>query len=111
MKIFEMVKTQTKRDRSKTPTGTSGALASPPAVAGVRYIRDQNASQTSPAAPTNRKADCQPHFSTRNATMGGARIAPTAEPLLNNPAASARSRSGNHSATTLTPPGQFPASP
>jgi hypothetical protein len=43
--------------------------------------------------------------------MGGARIAPTEEPLLNNPAASARSLSGNHSATTFTAPGQFPASP
>src|SRR5437773_2919755 len=38
-------------------------------------------------------------------------MAPTAEPLLNTPEASARSRSGNHSATTFTPAGQLPASP
>src|SRR6266702_7216720 len=36
-------------------------------------------------------------------------MAPTAEPLLNTPEASARSRSGNHSATTFTPAGQLPA--
>ena len=47
----------------------------------------------------------------RYATIGGARIAPTAEPELNSPAASARSFSGNHSATTFTAPGQLPASP
>src|SRR5438309_4730738 len=45
------------------------------------------------------------------ATTGGARIAPTEDPLLKMPEARARSRSGNHSATTFTPAGQFPASP
>ena len=43
--------------------------------------------------------------------MGGARMAPAADPLLKMPDASARSFSGNHSATTFTAPGQFPASP
>jgi hypothetical protein len=36
MKIFDTVKTQTKRDRSKTPSGTGGTLAPPAGAAGVR---------------------------------------------------------------------------
>ena len=58
-----------------------------------------------------RNADCQPKRRTMAAMIGGARIAPIAEPLLNRPDANARSRSGNHSATTFTPAGQLPASP
>jgi hypothetical protein len=38
-------------------------------------------------------------------------IAPMAAPLLKMPHASARSCAGNHSVATLTPAGQFPASP
>ena len=72
---------------------------------------NQNTSQSSPARPTNANAACHPTRRIRYATIGGARIAPTDDPLLNSPAASARSFSGNHSATTFTAPGQFPASP
>src|SRR6185312_14994052 len=68
-------------------------------------------SQISPEAPTAKKAARHPKSRTIHATRGGANMAPIAEPLLNIPDASARSRSGNHSATTLTPAGQFPASP
>src|ERR1035441_445819 len=64
-----------------------------------------------PVMPTAAKAAGQPSFEMMYTTMGGARMAPTAEPLLNMPEARARSRSGNHSATTFTPPGQLPASP
>ena len=61
--------------------------------------------------PTARNAAGHPKRSSSHATSGGASMAPKAEPLLKMPLASARSRSGNHSATTLTPPGQLPASP
>src|SRR4051794_26148786 len=69
------------------------------------------ASQRNPARPTRTKAQRQPNRSRRKATIGGARIAPIEEPLLKIPDARARSFSGNHSATTFTPPVQFPASP
>ena len=42
---------------------------------------------------------------------GGATTAPMVAPLLNTAMAKARSRTGNHSATALAAPGQFPASP
>src|SRR4051812_12194334 len=69
------------------------------------------ASHKKPANPTSTNAQRQPRRISRNATTGGARIAPIEEPLLKMPEAKARSLSGNHSATTLTAPGQFPASP
>ena len=43
--------------------------------------------------------------------IGGARIAPTDDPLLKIPEANERSSAGNHSATTFTAAGQLPASP
>src|SRR5437763_4166199 len=71
----------------------------------------QAASHRKPARPTSTNAQRQPRRNSRNATTGGARMAPIEEPLLKMPEAKARSLSGNHSATTLTAPGQFPASP
>ena len=71
----------------------------------------QNNSQRKPESPTAANAAGQPNLAMMNTTMGGARMAPTAEPLLKKPEARARSVSGNHSATTLTAPGQLPASP
>src|ERR1039458_3035265 len=111
MKIFEKVNAHTKRVRSSSLTGITVSAGAPAGAFGVSYMVNQNASQTSPARPTNANADCQPVRRIRYATIGGARIAPTADPLLNSPAASARSLSGNHSAPTFTAPGQFPASP
>src|SRR5947199_9729521 len=46
-----------------------------------------------------------------NGTTNGATIAPTFEPLLKMPVASARSFFGNHSATVLIQAGKLPASP
>src|SRR5450759_3359877 len=111
MKIFEKVNAHTKRVRSSSRTGITVSVGAPAGTFGVWYMANQNASQTSPARPTNANADCQPKCRIRYATTGGARIAPAADPLLNSPAASARSLSGNHSATTFTAPGQFPDSP
>ena len=42
---------------------------------------------------------------------GGDSAPPTAAPVLKMPMPSARSRTGNHSPTTLAAPGQLPASP
>jgi len=60
-----------------------------------------------------RKANCQcfPSFETMSKTISGARIAPTFEPALKSPFASARSFFGNHSATVFTAAGKFPDSP
>ena len=44
-------------------------------------------------------------------TTRGVTIAPTLLPALNRPAAKARSRLGNHSATALMPAGKPPPSP
>ena len=44
-------------------------------------------------------------------TTSGASTAPTFEPALKIPVASARSRRGNHSAVVLIAEGKFPASP
>src|ERR1035441_9472456 len=111
MKIFEKVNAHTNRVRSSSLTGITVSAGAPAGAFGVSYMVNQNASQTSPARPTNANADCQPGRSLRHATTGVARIAPTPDPLLNSPAASARSLSGNPSATPFTAPGQFPASP
>src|SRR5450759_207549 len=101
MKIFDKVNAHTKRVRSSSLTGITVSAGAPAGAFGVWYMVNQNASQTSPARPTNANADCQPKCRIRYATIGGARIAPTADPLLNSPAARARSLSGNHSATCL----------
>src|SRR5687768_12697186 len=53
----------------------------------------------------------QPSDETINAISGGAITAPTLEPVLKIPNAIARSRGGNHSATTLPDPGNPPPSP
>src|SRR6185369_15521073 len=71
----------------------------------------QSSSQISPRAPIATKAEDQPKRMSIQATSGGAMIAPTEDPLLKSPEARARSDSGNHSATTLSPAGQLPASP
>src|ERR1035441_7746096 len=109
MKIFEKVNAHTNRVRSSSLTGITVSAGAPAGAFGVSYMVNQNASQTSPARPTNANADCQPVRRIRYATIGGARIAPTADPLLNSPAASARSLSGDHSPTTFTAPAPFPA--
>src|SRR2546429_5347394 len=64
-----------------------------------------------PDEPTATNAARHPNCKTTHATNGGATIAPTADPLLKIPDARARSRGGNHSATTFTPAGQLPDSP
>src|SRR5215469_3898130 len=64
-----------------------------------------------PEHPTSTKAWRQPKWTTVAAINGGAKIAPTEEPLLKIPEASARSGGGNHSETTFTAAGQLPASP
>src|SRR6185369_1497029 len=71
----------------------------------------QKNSHRNPVSPTRAKPAGHPILDMMYTMTGGARMAPTADPLLKMPEASARSRSGNHSATTFTPPGQFPASP
>jgi hypothetical protein len=62
-------------------------------------------------SPVNRKAARQPNRSARTGTRSGASTAPTFDPALNTPVASARSRRGNHSAVVFTAAGKFPASP
>src|SRR5262249_15183516 len=61
--------------------------------------------------PVNRNAARQPNVTTTIGTISGARIAPTFDPALKIPVASARSRRGNHSATVLIADGKLPASP
>ena len=73
-------------------------------------MTNQKPSQMKPRAPVMMKAACQPHFTAMIGTMSGARIAPTFEPELKMPVASARSRRGNHSATVFTAAGKFAAS-
>src|ERR1019366_9026874 len=92
-------------------TGTGLGVTAMAADAGGRYFGNQNASQTKPASPVKAKAAGHPNFRMMSATTGGARMAPAAAPLLKMPEARARSRSGNHSDTTLTPADQLPASP
>ena len=57
------------------------------------------------------KAICQPSAMVMIGTMKGARIAPTLEPALKMPMASARSRRGNHSAVAARVQGNRPDSP
>ena len=57
------------------------------------------------------KAHFQPHVSVIHGTISGVSSAPMFVPELNNPVAKARSRFGNHSATTLIAAGKLPASP
>src|SRR3954447_2533042 len=54
---------------------------------------------------------CQPYERLSQTISGGARMEPIAAPLLKIAMPKARSRMGNHSATVLAAPGQFPASP
>ena len=56
-------------------------------------------------------AQYQPYASVIHGTMSGATTAPMLVPELKMPVANARSRFGNHSATTLIDAGKFPASP
>ena len=53
----------------------------------------------------------QPQVVASQAMKGGDRAPPTAAPVLKMPMASARSRTGNHSAIAFAAPGQLPASP
>src|SRR5947209_19397429 len=64
-----------------------------------------------PSVPVMINAHCQPYLTTWNGTKSGAAMAPTFEPLLKMPVASARSFFGNHSATVLMAAGKLPASP
>ena len=71
----------------------------------------QNASHTNPSAPVATNAQYQPQRSVINGTTSGVTSAPMLVPELKRPVANARSRFGNHSATTLIAAGKFPASP
>src|SRR5438067_5505021 len=53
----------------------------------------------------------QPYARLSQTISGGATVEPIAAPLLKIAIPNARSRIGNHSATVLAAPGQFPASP
>src|SRR4051812_27737974 len=68
-------------------------------------------SHTKPTAPVRRNAHRQPNQVAIHGTVSGAIIAPTLDPGLKIPVASARSFFGNHSATVFTAAGKFPASP
>src|SRR3954469_10108451 len=52
-----------------------------------------------------------PHHNVIAGTTSGVTSAPMLVPELKRPVANARSRLGNHSATTLIAAGKFPASP
>src|SRR4051812_4053275 len=69
------------------------------------------ATQTNPAPPVRKKTQRQPSVVTISAMRGGATTAPSDDPVLKIPNASARSRVGNHSATALPEPGNPPPSP
>src|SRR5579885_1635506 len=68
-------------------------------------------SQMNPRLPVKTKAARQLHCKVSQTTIGGANTAPILVPALKMPVASARSFSGNHSATLLIEAGKFPASP
>src|SRR5438270_13265992 len=51
------------------------------------------------------KAKRQSYLRMLHTTSGGAAIAPTDEPMLNQPVATERSLAGNHSPTTFNPAG------
>ena len=89
----------------------SSACDSRGCSSGRRYSGSQKSSQTRPTAPVRMKAHCQPKWSAIQGTVSGATIAPTLEPELKMPVASARSFFGNHSATVLIAAGKLPASP
>ena len=67
--------------------------------------------QKNPSVPAVRNAKRQPNALASQAIRGGARIAPTLDPLSNIATARPRSRAGNHSATVLLAPGQLNPSP
>src|SRR5215467_9345568 len=71
----------------------------------------QGISQKNPSAPVAMNAGRHPQLSAIHGTRIGVMIAPTFDPALNTPVASARSRDGNHSATVLIDAGKFPDSP
>ena len=107
MKILASVKLQTKRVRSSSPAGAPASVRRVGRRLRRRVIdrATRTASQTSPASTDEhecRTASRSRIRITRPSAARGSR--PTAEPLLKMPDASARSFSGNHSATTLTAP-------
>src|SRR3954453_6981606 len=57
------------------------------------------------------KASCQPQVNDSQTTKGGAIIAPTELPVLNQPVAIERSLGGNQLVEVLTPEGMAAASP
>src|SRR5215216_2126942 len=57
------------------------------------------------------KATCQPQVSDSQTTRGGAIMAPTELPVLNQPVATERSLGGNQLVAILTPDGIAAASP
>ena len=79
--------------------------------AGVWNITSHSASQTKPSTPVRTNVIRQPYTVASQAMIGGDSAPPTAAPVLKMPMPSARSRTGNHSPTTLAAPGQLPASP
>src|SRR5579859_6587028 len=78
---------------------------------GRRYNSSHGAIQRKPINPVRTKAHLQPQFRAIQGTISGPMIAPTLDPELNSPVASARSLLGNHSATVLIAAGKLPASP
>src|SRR5882724_3675982 len=76
-----------------------------------RVKRSQRYTQTAPSAPVRTKGERQPHFETRTVTTIGARIAPSALPLLKMPFASGRSGGGSRRSVVFSAHGQLNASP
>src|SRR4051812_3082641 len=64
-----------------------------------------------PSAPVTTNAERHPHVIASHGTRIGVTIAPTLDPALKIPVASARSFAGNHSATVLIDAGKLPDSP
>src|SRR2546428_320097 len=80
-------------------------------VSGLRYRASHSTSHTKPTEPVAMKAQRHPHVSAIQGTTSGVMIAPVLVPALKMPAARARSRFGNHSATVLIAPGKLADSP
>ena len=69
------------------------------------------ASQITVSNPVRMKAHRQPSVTAMTGTTSGVRIAPTLDPALKMPMASARSFFGNHSFVAAIAAGKVPASP
>ena len=71
----------------------------------------QPTTHSSVSTPVAMKAMRQPNMAAIHGTASGVMIAPTLEPALKMPMASARSRLGNHSLVAASAAGKVPASP